>query len=300
MRRIWIFLAPVFWCAAAFAADAPEIALQVGGNDRETFSARHPLLLAVTLSGGSMNEAVRSAQNTRVMRAFASTPEFAAMSEAEKKALYDEYPAGSSPAIRVGDKGPVSRLVRFVVRDASGKESALAARPLKVSLGFETPLQLSPRSPAYLYFGVEPGTLEALPEGDYTLTAVFDTRSERSGWKGGVVSEASAFKLTRGDAKIRSKMKDPQAYEDARLHLLDENWTEVLRLADALIAGDVKSPEGWSLKGDAFAGQGRRDEALAAFGKALDYGRERLPKKSEEPVYIVRRIQRLQDEAKQK
>ena len=55
-----------------------------------------------------------------------------------------------------------------------------------------------------------------------------------------------------------------------RLLLSGRDVPGAVAVLDSLLAKDAKNPEGWSLKGDILAGQGKTDEALAAYRKAVD------------------------------
>jgi putative PEP-CTERM system TPR-repeat lipoprotein len=62
----------------------------------------------------------------------------------------------------------------------------------------------------------------------------------------------------------------PALLAEARLRAVDNNLPAALALVEAALAKSAKLAEGWQLKGDILLAQGRPDDAMTAYRKAID------------------------------
>ncbi|HTL71266.1 MAG TPA: hypothetical protein VL404_08260 [Candidatus Eisenbacteria bacterium] len=287
-NKPFFLLAAALLLAAPARAAAPEITLVADEADGEAVhSSKHPLLLYAAVSArGAQNDAMSGLQTRRAMQAFSRTPEFAKMTKEGREKFFAQNPARTEEKVSTGSK-KLGEIIRFTVKDEKRKDVRLRIRPLADSAGV-TGGDLVPGASVPLFFGVDAKDLSALPEGVYSITAALQARA-------GASSEPVTVRIVRGDAPpVNGEPKDKALSLAGKFHVLDRNWTEAGRYADLLIAGDPKSVDGWTLKGDSRRGLGDKKGALLAYGRALQFAQENKDPHREEPLAISRRIEDLQ------
>ncbi len=292
MCKFFVILTAFLMSATASWA-APEISLTAGGEEEMTHVSTRPLKLLITVSDRSAaNLTMESAQNKRLLESFKATPEYAALSKETKKKFENEYSSTKVSSTKFGSGKSLASEFSFVVTTAKGEPVKTQIRSLKTSNQAKGPFEIGQNGTLILHFGLDAASLAALGEGDFLIVG-----------KGGKDTQSNPLLIhLKKSAKLKPEQTLEALIREGNFYRLDENWTELDRIAQELMAQFPKKADGWIFKGDVLLAQSKPTEALAAYHEALIRAQENLPKDdkkgpSEAPRYILRKIAELEGKA---
>jgi tetratricopeptide (TPR) repeat protein len=274
--------APHAVAAPPASAVAPvDIAIEGAGRER-AHVASDPLRLTVRI----FSPAARAAASENLRR----FPE----GERQRVPLQSQTAATVRPLAFGSEARALADDVRFAVFDDKGGPIPLAVRPLASTAALRGPARLDQWRGLRLQFGVDPAALGTLKPGRYTIRAEVEIESDPDARSGRRASRSLTLVLTTeatGNPAAAARRLDLTG----QFCLFDHQFTKAEAAAREMLRLDAAAAPGWILLGDALDAQGRRDEALGSFFKALDIAAQHPPNAVEEPpAYIERRIAEIQ------
>jgi tetratricopeptide (TPR) repeat protein len=127
----------------------------------------------------------------------------------------------------------------------------------------------------------------ALPEGRYTLVAELDTERATSGWQGRAVSPPVELALSAEPSPLAPELARAKRHLGLSLLLLRGEREAAETEVESLLREDPDDLSALEIRGDLLAEGGREDEALAAYGRALELFSELSPDSPEPPDTLL-------------
>ena len=279
---------------------APEIALSVNGGRAIEQSDRDPMLFIVHIFNGSAaNISSINKENLESLDEIRGSDRWNDFPDKEKNRISYKYRTRESPSLVLGSQhSAVSETVQFVARDAEDNEITLKVRPLASTGSRREAVSIDGTQTFLGYWGVDAEESAKLPEGRYTIQAVFDTMNQSGMWQGKASSNNVVIDLYKSFPPLSAKQKEARLYQSGLYYRLDEEYDSLDQTADQMIRENPSSIGGWTHKGDALYGNNKPKEALDALNTALDLSYAKFKKNPppipKEPTYIIRRIVEIQ------
>jgi hypothetical protein len=277
---------------ASVSSLAPSLSLSSWGRRTVVQDRREPLLLTLDL-GNPLAAARREENRTRGrhLRALAKSGVLAKMPEADREAAEQSAEPLPIPVFALGsDEDPVWEVLSVQVRTAAGKPVETRVRPLRSTTRGTRAVTLDGTGSAVLQFGLDPDALAKLPEGDYWVHVLLDTREQEDMWQGIALSGVVTLTLREGGEGAPEK-SDARS---ARYYWLDGQYDRVEEIAQRMLARDPASIEAWTLRADVAAARGELADAERAYQLLISlYGRQHAQDPAPRPPDLLE--QRLRD-----
>jgi hypothetical protein len=177
--------------------------------------------------------------------------------------------APKKPLLLAAKEGPWSNALRVEIKDARDEPQSW---PLHLTDSPPAVLSLEARTTGELTWWLSPEETAKLPEGGYELVAVLDTTHATApdGWRGRTVSVPLAIRVRKEPSPLPPQQEAEKYQLLAAYHLLRGDAKQALALADELLKKQPDNLGGLQLKGDLLARDGKTEEALAAYDRALE------------------------------
>lgn len=280
----------------------PNISLQIGGASDPAFYRGTPLILAVNLANHRAvnahadNAAIHSLrEGLRDMAGKGKIPK-----ERVQQLLAEPEKMEPIPVVQLGDRSVRwDQFIHFRIRMPDGKLQALPWALRLVAAPQPGPLVLDAKATAELKYALDPAAAQGIVAGDYNIVAVIEVPSaaglSKASWRGQV--EATPIKLKIMDAPPVL----PDSGEEKRVLQFAEYFSEIgdyaqtLSQAQRVLQLNAQSIPALILTGEADEGRGDKRGALNAHQRASQAFYRQSPQSREPPIYLIERIQTLQD-----
>jgi tetratricopeptide (TPR) repeat protein len=131
--------------------------------------------------------------------------------------------------------------------------------------------------------------MKTVPPGTYEVRAILEgDRRPLWSWNGRIESAPFTLSvLASEDSKTRDQLDMDRLIASAEFYLLTHRWDEARRLAEELTLREPTNVGAWVLLGDALDGEGKPQQALNVYQRALAVS----PRTYEEPSLLYERLE---------
>jgi hypothetical protein len=197
----------------------------------------------------------------------------------------DDSP-GVEPFSIAAPSGAWAAALDLTVRDATG---ATASWPSERFPQEGQVLDLDAVSAGIAVFLLAPETTASLPTGDYEIGAVLDTTAFGGGWQGRVEAETVTVHVQDPPVPLPGPDEEERRLLVSLWRFLRGEADTAQAELDGVLAADPRSPGALAMRAFFLDGEGKGDEALSAYGEAIDAHREASPEAPEPPFLLLER-----------
>jgi len=258
-----------------FAANADEIVtkpVKLGFTltafyERKLVQDKHdPLRLEISLANPTAQNAQMRIDEAERLK-FHPSP---GMTQEEVDMMTKLASSTDIPTVTIGSEAqPLPQLISFVLVDAGQKPHALSARLMPGTVKAAV-IKLDAKNAVHLSYGVDPKELSSFSDGQYQLKAIIDQSSKPGELGKHFESNAVDLKLSDKSLELSKDEDVTRLYRIGKFYIEDKKYDEALRVAQQIEAIDPGSPSADEVKGDAYAGQNKLEDAKQAYISALD------------------------------
>ena len=206
----------------------------------------------------------------------------------EKKKLTDGKKEISSVTIGSSDKSWPSMVIWKAENTNSGVETTLRVKPLP-NPSTEPVAVLDDKGFYQTYFGIDPGDMKNLPDGDYDIKAVIDGES----------SEAVHLLVRKENMSATVANSEEILLKTGQYYWHSGDSKRAMQFAEMILAKNPDSIDGLSLKADTQVMTKSYQPALETYNKALKEFYKQNPGNSEPPEYLLAMIEFVKKETRQ-
>jgi hypothetical protein len=203
----------------------------------------------------------------------------------EKKKLTDWKKEISSVTIGSPQKAWPSMISWKAVNTKSGEEAALTVKILP-NPSTEMVAVLNEKGYYQAYFGIGPGEVKKLPDGEFDITAIIEAES----------SEPVHLQIQKANMPLIIANSEAMLLKTGQYYWHNENGVMAVQYADKILAKNPASLDALSLKGDGQVQQKLYQPALETYKKATAEYYKQNGAGSEPPEYLLTMIEFVKKE----
>lgn len=195
--------------------------------------------------------------------------------------------ADQNPMLLAAESGPWTNALEIVITDEDGQRHAW---PFQLT---ETPVEetfrLDARTPAVLVWWLPPEQSARISPGSYELLTVLNTwdSGAENGWQGTVRSMPILVHISDEPPALDAEQVSEKHQLFAAYYFVRGDGEQAVQQIDELLNQQPRNTAAWELKGDLLAKNDKVEEALAAYGAAIDAFLKQYGTKVEPPAELL-------------